>query len=202
MWRFSFFFAKSVHGFSSNFWQPTHISWIFSHPSYLPTWSWKCHLESRGRQPVSSRSQLLSAFFSSFLLLSVPHSLPLSLHLSYHSILRKTISPSPGNRLTFAVGYCSHLLCPKIPEHTEPYLPLETVKYQWLWSLTWVWSSWPYGPNSGLFSTYISPAARPLYEETRISGCLWMKLDCAHRKFHYFIHAHAFVFLLQLYVPS
>lgn len=73
-------------------------------------------------------SLCLSSFFFHLIHLSLflPASLPLpvSLLLSCEHIMRKTVSRSPVNRLTFAFGYCSNLLALKYLNIQNPTLHL------------------------------------------------------------------------------
>jgi len=113
---------------------------IFPLPSYLPNCTFKCHQDSLvvSHFPFVSSSvffhfffstlsisllSTLSSFFIWYLFSGLPHC-PCLFHLSHYSIMRKTISPSPGNRLTFAAGYCSHLLALKYQHIQNPTLHL------------------------------------------------------------------------------
>lgn len=101
---------------------------IFPHPSYLP--SWKCHKEGFGRQPFSFALTFCllspaSFFSSSYLSLLASLTTPTCFSsLIIPSCVKLSVSRSQGNRLTFALGYCSHLLALKCLNIQNPTLHL------------------------------------------------------------------------------
>lgn len=108
--------------------QLTHlVVAIFPYPGYLP--SWKCHWEGFGRQPFSfALTACLLSLFLFFHLISLspsfPHCPTCFSSLIIQSCVKLSVSRSPGNRLTFALGYCSHLLALKYLNIQNPTLHL------------------------------------------------------------------------------
>ena len=107
----------------------THLKVPFFPPHTCYLLSRKCHQEDFGRQPfsfalTSCRLPLFPFFILPSLFPSLPHCSYLSSSLIVPSCIKLSVACSLGNWLTFALGYCSHLLPLKYLNRQNPTLHL------------------------------------------------------------------------------
>lgn len=146
--------------------QLTHLPVaIFPHPSYLP--SCNCQYEGFGRQEFYFSLPLL--FYPFDLFLSCLASLTAPTYFSsliIPSCVKLAVSCSQRNRLTFALGYCSHLVALKCLNIQNPTLHLRhrQISAATISHLNHKYTVWPYGTHSWMFSTF---------SHTPVSGHTW-----------------------------